>query len=1119
MKSNELINILESPYTEENFRSLAKAIFKTNITKMVYREKIEENSVESAYIKSFSQLYHYENDLENILVLSINLKKNTTVKRARTAQRNFIAKILENNSYDGALVAFYNDDHLEEWRLSFIKFEYIFEKGSIKKEITLPKRSSFLVGKSEPSHTAKKQLLSLIQQENISLNILEESFGIESVTKEFFERYKEKYLELNDLLQSNGEFMNLAEEKRFSSSEFAKKLLGQIVFLYFLQKKGWLGVPALPDKLTKEEYLNIMENLEDENSRTTLSKIYKFYDSLYFFDTNKAVAIKKSDLNNLVLQFKGTIYFKTFGYGDKDFLRTIFKKMSPNENYFENILEPLFYEALNLKRGSANYYPLLNSRIPFLNGGLFEPLENYKWKDIKFNIPNTFFVNDEKNGLFDIFDLFNFTVNESDPLEQEVAIDPEMLGKIFENLLEINNRKDSGSYYTPREIVHFMCQDSIAQYLSNKLNVSLEKVKTFVYMGEMVENESYREEFDNELLEKAFLIDDYLKNVKIVDPAVGSGAFALGMLTQIVKIRSNLTPILVKNLKDDECSLFERQRSIYNLKLESMQNNIFAVDIDYSAADITKLRLWLSLIVDNEIDTVNPLPNLDHNVRVGNSLIDEFKGIKLFDRKKFRRTKKKSEIELDSISGLIQLNLFSDSSEELLESLNKLQKYLFKTHDKDVKDLIKNKIEELEWGMLEYVLLENAKNKLEVLTEFNEFRKSRSKPFFLWERDFSEIFDFNGGFDIVIGNPPYGAKLSKEDKKTIKKWMKDTNNNNTAALFIDFSKNYLLRKDGVLTFIVPKSLLYSEKWFSLVKSLYKKTSVIVDVEKAFEKVKLEQVVFLYNQGQNNQKKYEAKKFLNNEFVNTLSIDTNLVDSLEAWVCDINQKDLSIINSLKRNLISLTDISTTKRGVGIQKYLEDENDIPVIGGKNIDRYFQNGIKGYVSQNVFAENSSKLEFMKNVKIMSQDLIGHIQNPIPHIKIKSCIDRTGEILNLDTVQNTIIHDENYTLEYVVALLNSNFVNWYTYKFIYSSAIRTMHFDKNYIGKIKIPIISKKDQQPFVNLVRQIENLKGITGEITDLLEYDVLTSTLNNLVYEAYKVPSNDIEYIESQFKKLN
>ena len=196
--------------------------------------------------------------------------------------------------------------------------------------------------------------------------------------------------------------------------DFAKKLMGQIVFLYFLQKKGWLGVAKGQD----------------------------------------------------------------WGTGPHDFLRGLANGDHGNyENFFNDILEPLFYDTLATDRGHEAWCKRFKCRIPFLNGGLFEPLGDYNWRKTDIILPNKLFTNTERNdegisgtGILDVFDRYNFTVNEAEPLEKEVAIDPEMLGKVFENLIEENRRKGLGSFYTPREIVHYMCQESLINYLDTAVN-------------------------------------------------------------------------------------------------------------------------------------------------------------------------------------------------------------------------------------------------------------------------------------------------------------------------------------------------------------------------------------------------------------------------------------------------------------------------------------------------------------------------------------------------------------------------------------------------------------------------------------------------------------------------
>jgi hypothetical protein len=215
--------------------------------------------------------------------------------------------------------------------------------------------------------------------------------------------------------------------------DFAKKLMGQIVFLYFLQRKGWLGVARGQE----------------------------------------------------------------WGTGPRDFLRRLARRdYGAYENFFNDILEPLFYDTLATDRGHEAWCKIFKCRIPFLNGGLFEPLGDYDWRKIDIILPNKMFTNTERNdagdigtGVFDVFDRYNFTVNEAEPLEKEVAIDPEMLGKVFENLIQENLREGLGSYYTPREIVHYMCQEGLIGYLDASLNskgkiIRREEIETFVHLGD-----------------------------------------------------------------------------------------------------------------------------------------------------------------------------------------------------------------------------------------------------------------------------------------------------------------------------------------------------------------------------------------------------------------------------------------------------------------------------------------------------------------------------------------------------------------------------------------------------------------------------------------------------------
>lgn len=793
----------ESPFDKGQYVYFIKNLF----------NKIDEDTFEyhgryitdsyKPYIKKYERIGKYSDSEGNkIDILIVNLKKETLLERARTMQRNFIAQYLKDRGEkDAAIVAFHTDD-LEDWRFSLVKMEYKLvqtESGRIKakEELTPARRYSFLVGKNEPNHTAQQQLAPLLQDDinNPSLDHLESAFNIEKVTKEFFEKYRNLFLEvkerLDEIAKKDKAVQKDFQEKGVDTVDFSKKLLGQIVFLYFLQKKGWFGVER----------------------------------------------------------------DKSWGTGSKRFLCELFEKKRANyKNFFNDILEPLFYEALATER-HEDFYSRFNCKIPFLNGGLFDPINDYDWVHTDILLPNESFSNDKTkegdtgNGILDIFDRYNFTVKEDEPLEKEVAIDPEMLGKVFENLLEVKDRKSKGTYYTPREIVHYMCQQSLINYLYAELNqgtvshekigdsqldafgnkaktgqlvlttehksyqsVSKEEIETLIKYGEQVseneavvetkgkETERYYYKLPENIRKNAKIIDEKLANIKVCDPAIGSGAFPVGMMTEIVKTRNALTTYL--SLRGvPQSGTTKQSRTIYNFKRECIEKSLYGVDIDPSAVEIAKLRLWLSLVVDEEdIKQIKPLPNLDYKIMQGNSLLEEYEGIKLFDenlisprednQKQIEEIKtrqsilqkeyfqlhtegklsniKKQQIETDlnnlnnALKNLMKEpktedkpELFDYLSEAKKKSdeLKQLHKEIFDVSQKSKKDEIKKKIEILEWNLIEATLKEQ--NKESSLKKLEQFKKSNTRPFFLWKLNFFEVFQEKGGFDVVIGNPPY----------------------------------------------------------------------------------------------------------------------------------------------------------------------------------------------------------------------------------------------------------------------------------------------------------------------------------------------------------------------------
>jgi len=683
-------------------------------------------------------------------LLVVEVKSLATLDRARSALRNFAVNRLKQFEKEASLIAFYaQDDSGADWRFSFVKIEhevYQDKKGKVKlkQELTPAKRYSYLVGVHENSHTAGKQLLPILEMDYADPRIeeIEDAFSIEKVTAEFFEQYKALAQKLGEHLKQQKYFNRHSEKETDQAvSRFAKKLLGQIVFLYFLQKKGWLGVPG--------------------NGR--------------------------------------------WGEGPKRFMRERFTSVIESDgNYYRDFLQYLFYEALACERKDqpdSGFYARFNCRLPFLNGGLFEA--DYDWQNKNLDLPNHLFHNNEKNhvgdegtGILDVFDRYNFTIKEDEPLEKEVAVDPEMLGKVFENMLDITERKSKGAFYTPREIVHYMCQESLIHYLDNSLNnyvktyedfdssqtglfgnkgrvgqlklttehpaitVPKNDLETLIRKGHLAlendqrvlskgkETDTYKFQLPESVRTHAKAMDEALATIKVCDPAIGSGAFPVGLLHEIVNARLALAPHS-GNIQNP-----------YELKRHTIRESLYGVDMDASAIDIARLRLWLSLIVEEEdYDNIEALPNLDYKVVRGDSLIG-----------------------------------FPENwKSPAFDKIEKLKQEFFQETDQQKKVIFKKQIDH----------------------EIQQ-RLDGSNKTFGWKVDFdfrlffSEVWHQKGGFDVVIGNPPY-VQIQKFSGQHIQKdWEKQQYETFAKAgdiYCLFYEKGYsLLCNDGVLTFIT------SNKW-------------------------------------------------------------------------------------------------------------------------------------------------------------------------------------------------------------------------------------------------------------------------------------------------------------------
>ena len=353
IKSDFFENTLKSAFDITRFVSFSKEFF-NNIT-LIRPDKFMEDgwnwSEFNYYVKGYYHIANFSgSDKSKIAVFAVEMKNYRNIDKARSIQRNFIKKLLVAGGMDAGIIAFYSSEE-PKWRLSFIKIDYEFAKGKATEKLTPAKRYSYLVGDGEPCHTAMERLYPIFMNEKVNptLNEIEDAFSVEKVTKEFFEKYKEKYFQLKDHLDENEDFTLEAERLHFTSEQFSKKLMGQLAFLYFIQKKGWLGVNSFPKQLNASEFKKAYYRL-GKASREVLPKVYKqISDDEFVRSGNEIDKLSVEDQEVLAASVNG----QPWGTGPKNFIRQLFKVCSnKGANFFDDYLEPLFYEALNEKRGA-----------------------------------------------------------------------------------------------------------------------------------------------------------------------------------------------------------------------------------------------------------------------------------------------------------------------------------------------------------------------------------------------------------------------------------------------------------------------------------------------------------------------------------------------------------------------------------------------------------------------------------------------------------------------------------------------------------------------------------------------------------------------------------------------
>lgn len=552
--------------------------------------------------------------------------------------------------------------------------------------------------------TMKKEIKGCYTFEELFQKILK-SLSIDIVSDNFFKGYTKIFKDTVKYAIDHDRLKN--EFKKFSDPhkairDYVKILMGRIVFIQFLQRKGWMGVPA-----------------NDENWKT----------------------------------------------GDPEFLQNLFDNSVKKDSFIDDVLKPLFLD-LNTPRDNDHVggWTDMDVKVPYLNGGLFDLDE---FADVKFSLPKEII-----KKMLDFFRSYNFTIDENSKDSVEVGVDPEMLSRIFENLLEDN--KEKGAFYTPKEVVEYMCREALTTYLQKGID---DDTKKDLYK-DFVKDHSIDALSDDDIR----YLEKKLREVKICDPAIGSGAFPMGMLKELYECRKAI-----------EQHLYERTWKASDIKKNIIQNSIYGVDIEKGAVNIARLRFWLALIIDEK--TPHALPNMDFKIMQGNSLLEQYEGVDFsqleldVQKPKGKGKKKKSDELQQSIS-------FDERF--ALDNIQKSIKQYYATDNHDTKVSLRNIINT---NIKDYILhmkdfTPSIKKKLQTLDIPND-------QFFLWHIYFKEVFD-KGGFDIVIGNPPYIALQKMKKMSEVYSKCGFETYNSSADIYCLFTEHgfNLLKDGGVLCYIM-----------------------------------------------------------------------------------------------------------------------------------------------------------------------------------------------------------------------------------------------------------------------------------------------------------------------------
>ncbi len=1096
------MKFLKKAYNREDYLNFLKDKF--NFSQLIQTKSIGNDDVES-----FEQLGFITTIDDNKLpVFEIDIKPNTKLERNRVGLRHLVAQQVGSN--EGALAVFV-DDNNSQWRFSFIAIEYSLTERGVEKEQTASKRFTYLFGEGAKTRTAENRFSKLGKQS--TLKDLKVAFAVEALNKEFYDKLYNWYLNA----QQQVKFPNdeNAENAENHTQTNLIRFLTRILFVWFLKEKKLINLDLFD--------LDKLQNLIDYEKNSSFYKA--ILQNLFFATLNRQIT-------------------------DRSFRTTTNGKANKTNYLATNIYR---YQDF-FKDNDEQQIMALFSQTPFLNGGLFECLDReatdeekqqYEQNknsrkvgsairvdgfsdrtDNELKFDNQLLFNDDEQdlGLISLFEQYQFTVEESTPADVEVALDPELLGKVFENLLATYNpetgeqaRKATGSFYTPREIVSYMVDESLKQHF--KTHTDLDKNQTDALF---VEGKNTLKPTQIKEVIKA------INNLKILDPAVGSGAYPMGILQRLVFILDKIDPenIYFKQQQLDKAEKMEatskqasievieqifskaNQHNTYGKKLTLIENCIYGVDIQPIAIQICKLRFFISLTIEQKPNSnkdsnygIKALPNLETKFIVANTLLP------LGEKPQ-------------------QAGLFDTDINNLKLRLAEVRHQYFSAKTLKTKRKYREQDRQLRQQMLETLkqsgispAVETSMKKVVAWDLYNQ--NSQSNWF-----DPEWMFGVKKGFDIVIGNPPYidSELMVKNDKKIreniSRSYLMTKGNWDIYIAFFEFGFNSL-NSDGVLTFITPDKWLAKPFGYELRKKLMDNLRIILNSgRQVFETAKVDSIVTFFT------KKHCDSLLVLNFKDNKILLKDEIIKS------NINEPfsfDFVFSNHLlflnKIDLLSLKvgdffeceNACATSDTYKLKDFIKNnvgsvgENYLKIINTGTIGKYVS---KWGTKEMTYLGNKYLNPIVKKGDFLEQFGNSYSKKSIkPKIIIKgltlldSCLDEKG--IFIPGKSTLIVANDNIEeLKFLLGLLNSKLVIFYIKeKHPASSYNQGINFTKHMINNMPIPKISKLAQKPFIDLVDKIIQAKQDEKDTT------TLETKIDKMVYQLYDLTADEIDIIET------